>query len=295
MDKDELKKEPILSNNRNDMGDLTDEYFGEKGEKRFNKNLLVTFVVLLAVTSFGALGWYVYKANTRIKTVDELEVIKAENKETKKQPEEPGGMVVHDMDKSIYDNLSSSVDKQQKVERILPAPEEPITYEKDVTKKQSVHVDADKQELHEHVEVEEKITEVNQDDFNNEKVIREAGGKDSFDNQLKIVPKETSKSDLIKKEQEIKRKLSTQKKGNYIQVGSFKSEPDAIKTWKDYNKKYSNIIGTNGYYIEKKDLGSKGVFYRLQIGPVSSESQARLMCQKLISCNKQCILVKKGS
>ncbi|MBN9543542.1 MAG: hypothetical protein J0G32_07135, partial [Alphaproteobacteria bacterium] len=126
------KKEPIITNETKPNMDLSEEYFSESSKPKRNA---VTFIFILVATfSFVALGWYVYKINNTIKSVDELEVIHAENSVTKVMPEDPGGMNVPDMDKSIYDNLSTSGhDKPAKHDKIIPAPEEPKMFDENQT------------------------------------------------------------------------------------------------------------------------------------------------------------------
>lgn len=269
------KKEPVISNEKKINVDLSEEYFGESNKP---KKAAATFVfVLVATIAFGALGWYVYKINNTIKSVDELDVIHASNQPVKVMPDDPGGMAVPDMDKSIYDNLSTSDHgKTDKVEKPIPAPEEPKIPTVSENAKPEINNNA-KQTAIEKVEQEE--------------IVRKNDSVSTFGDKVKIVQKETKQEDLRIKEKEIKQKMTSKKKGFYLQLAAFKTESDALKTWNKLQSKHADVIGKN-FYIERKDLGPKGIFYRLQTGPYPSENEARHICQKLQTCGQNCFLVK---
>src|SRR5262249_19354556 len=55
--------------------------------------------------------------------------------------------------------------------------------------------------------------------------------------------------------------------GNYrIQLAASKSEADATRFWKQLSTKYPDIVGGLPVHIEKADLGTKGIYYRVQAG-----------------------------
>ena len=66
-----------------------------------------------------------------------------------------------------------------------------------------------------------------------------------------------------------------------IQVASNKSQTDALATFATMQQKYSSILGSLSPRIEKVNLGSRGTWYRLQIGSVNSKDAARRLCLQL--------------
>jgi hypothetical protein len=82
-------------------------------------------VVILAVAGFFGLAWYAYRNGGE--TVDEkdVELIKADKTPVKEAPANPGGMQIPNQDKTVYGLISGKTEKPV-VERILPAPEEPM-------------------------------------------------------------------------------------------------------------------------------------------------------------------------
>lgn len=61
----------------------------------------------------------------------------------------------------------------------------------------------------------------------------------------------------------------------YIQVGSVKEESKATGEWKKIQAKHETQLGTLTHRVSRADLGAKGVFYRIQAGPVSKENATR--------------------
>ncbi|MGB0720686.1 MAG: SPOR domain-containing protein [Bdellovibrionales bacterium] len=65
--------------------------------------------------------------------------------------------------------------------------------------------------------------------------------------------------------------------GKYVQLGSVKSESGAAQEWKVLQKKYPAELSAAKYRVQRADLGDRGVFYRIQAGPMSADS-ANTIC-----------------
>jgi cell division septation protein DedD len=68
-----------------------------------------------------------------------------------------------------------------------------------------------------------------------------------------------------------------------VQVGSRKNQTEALATFADMQQKYPSLLGSYRPMVQKADLGSKGIWYRLRIGPIASKSDASKLCTKLKS------------
>lgn len=77
-----------------------------------------------------------------------------------------------------------------------------------------------------------------------------------------------------------------------VQLGSFRHESEVHQQWQFIQKKYKDVLGDVKYWSEKADLGSKGIFYRLKVGPYKSEEAARETCHSLSERNQGCFFVK---
>jgi cell division septation protein DedD len=68
-----------------------------------------------------------------------------------------------------------------------------------------------------------------------------------------------------------------------VQVGAKKSQTDALATFADIQQKYPKLLSNYRPIVQKADLGSKGVWYRLRVGPIDNKSEAYKLCGQLKS------------
>ena len=66
-----------------------------------------------------------------------------------------------------------------------------------------------------------------------------------------------------------------------VQVTSRSSQTRALAAFADMQQKYPSLIGSYGPDIQRADLGAKGVWYRLRVGPVDSKLAATNLCSSL--------------
>jgi cell division septation protein DedD len=68
-----------------------------------------------------------------------------------------------------------------------------------------------------------------------------------------------------------------------VQVGAKKSQTDALATFADIQQKYPTLLSNYRPIVQKADLGSKGVWYRLRVGPIDDKTEAYKLCGQLKS------------
>lgn len=68
-----------------------------------------------------------------------------------------------------------------------------------------------------------------------------------------------------------------------VQVGSKKNQTEALASFADMQQKYPTLLANYRPIVQKADLGSKGVWYRLRIGPITDKSSAAKLCSQLKS------------
>jgi cell division septation protein DedD len=77
-----------------------------------------------------------------------------------------------------------------------------------------------------------------------------------------------------------------------IQVGAVRSE-DAVRTeWDRLRRAHPDLLGPLAVNSARADLGERGVFYRLQAGPVTDAGEAERLCAELKQRNVGCIVVR---
>jgi cell division septation protein DedD len=76
-----------------------------------------------------------------------------------------------------------------------------------------------------------------------------------------------------------------------VQVSSQRSEDSALTTFRDLQARYPAILGSYQAVIQRADLGERGVYYRVRVGPFSGDDAERL-CGDLKSAGGDCILAR---
>jgi cell division protein FtsN len=77
-----------------------------------------------------------------------------------------------------------------------------------------------------------------------------------------------------------------------VQIGSFRDDASAQSEWTRLAGSEEALLGSLDHMVERADLGAKGVFYRLQAGPIDGASAARALCDKLKQRQVPCIVVR---
>jgi cell division septation protein DedD len=79
--------------------------------------------------------------------------------------------------------------------------------------------------------------------------------------------------------------------GNYVvQISSQRSEAEAQASFRALQAKYPKVLGSRQPLIRRADLGSKGVYYRAQVGPFATAEDANQLCGNLKAAGGQCIV-----
>ncbi len=77
-----------------------------------------------------------------------------------------------------------------------------------------------------------------------------------------------------------------------VQVGAFRSNDEALAQWSGMQSRLGAVIGDKTFDIEAADLGAKGVYHRLRIGPFSSSDAASAYCATLKQNGQDCLSKK---
>jgi hypothetical protein len=77
----------------------------------------------------------------------------------------------------------------------------------------------------------------------------------------------------------------------FVQLGSVKSEEAAKSGWSSMQKTYPAQLGSLSLSVQRVDLGTKGIYWRIRGGPLS-EGEAKQVCTTLKSRGQDCILAK---
>jgi hypothetical protein len=76
--------------------------------------------------------------------------------------------------------------------------------------------------------------------------------------------------------------------GRYVvQLASFRTETEAQQEFQRLQGRHGTLLGGYSSFIQQADLGSRGIYYRLRIGPIEDRSSASQLCNSLISAGER--------
>ncbi len=78
-----------------------------------------------------------------------------------------------------------------------------------------------------------------------------------------------------------------------VQVGAFRSNDEANRFFNQLSTKMGTLVSRKSSDVQVADLGAKGVYYRLRIGPFASKSAAADYCGTLKTRGQDCLVKAK--
>lgn len=79
--------------------------------------------------------------------------------------------------------------------------------------------------------------------------------------------------------------------GIRLQLASVPNETDVDGEWARLKKRIGAPLDGQSLHVERADLGTKGVFYRLQIGPFADRAAANATCKDIKAAGGDCLLI----
>ena len=82
--------------------------------------------------------------------------------------------------------------------------------------------------------------------------------------------------------------------GQYkVQIGSVRTESEAQEEWKRLQRLYPALVSDMSLTVARADLGARGVYYRLQLGPITDAQAAAQRCAELVDHNVGCLVLRR--
>ncbi len=82
--------------------------------------------------------------------------------------------------------------------------------------------------------------------------------------------------------------------GKYmVQIASFRSKQQALTAWRALRAKMPNLLGGKAADVQRADLGSKGVYYRLRAASFADRNAASAFCTALKKNGQNCLVVSR--
>lgn len=273
------------------------------GLKKIVKGFLILLSIIFAILIFIKIVKIVFRDNNN-QNIENIPLIKATKENIKRVPEEQGGLVVDNLDVSVYNVLDNN--KQTNSNPIVKKTKQDLNLKENIDDSILLEQDLLTQKINEINDSEEnlnteiKSTEPTQIQSKNEIIV----DKNKLNTNIKINNNEkkstTNVNDLKKLGNESLVKNLKEKKdvkpGLKVQLLALKSKDSLITYWEEIKNKYSTLFSDKNYYIEKVDINHSGVIYRLQVGNFNDRDSALEFCNEYIRLTNKnktdCIVAK---
>jgi hypothetical protein len=241
------------------------------------------FYILVAIGCAAAL-WYAYTKGRENGAAGSgpVPLIRADPAATKVKPDQPGGTVVPDQDKLVYNPSQPNA----KVERILPPPEQPLA--KPLAPPPSADASAPLP-----VETIGPTTAPKTAPSSPTAAVLPPTTSSGSLTAMSSTPLPPPVALAPAPSPPVKSTSAATAVGGFrVQIAATRDEPTARTEWERLKKAHVDLLGTLSPTVVKADLGDKGVFYRVQAGPIASHDQADKLCGALKPFAIACIIVK---
>jgi cell division protein FtsN len=78
--------------------------------------------------------------------------------------------------------------------------------------------------------------------------------------------------------------------GAVLQIGAYETQEIADGAWAAFKARHASVAGTLAEDVQKADLGAKGTWYRLRMGPFADKAAAAAACEKLKAEGATCFV-----
>ena len=265
--------------------DSDNQLLSEKYKKEYSSSLVlnyfsVSYKVLMYLGIVVLASWLSYQqGKVDGRSEQNPATITSDNETTTIIPDDPGGLEIPNQNLTIYDSgedLTESSTLTPEENQTMPEPDQPIK-----------SVDPE--------------TDLSQSDIN--KII-----EDLSDSKKNIqASEETQPATVVEKEissqgedfvANIAKDLKNEdlnEVGSYrVQLASLTSETVAENELSKMKDKFSNVLNDFELKIYPVNIEGKGMYYRIQAGPIKTSDEAKNLCNELTRLQKKCFVVNLG-
>jgi cell division septation protein DedD len=270
-------------------------------------------VVLAVIGGAGAGAWRMWGEDLMRSAGDEIPTVRAADGPFKVRPEVPGGADIQNRDKQVYELLERGKAPPERPETLRPSPEAPLpppvaaqsiapgaaTAAGEEGSPQMVEGPGSEEDDDDMV-----MTPVDppSDPANPPPVPRlDAGdslakGSPSPERvQTAQRPAPPPAPPAVKSESANLAIGETPPRAFRIQLGAVRSEAAARTEWARLQKQHQAVLARLGLNVERADLGTKGVYFRIQAGPFADRAAADAACLELTKQKVPCLPIRPES
>jgi len=266
----------------------------ERGESR-RSGLVAMVIGVVALAAFGGAMWYAYDLGVQSGGDGAVPVVSAPEGPVKRRPVEEGGIEVPFQDKLVYERLNRAAPETEQVERLLPPPETPMARPALPVEPPPVEPapTAPSDPIPSAPALPERSVAPAAPATEPPAAVPPSAAKPAMppaDAAPPVSPPPVSPPPVSPPP-----RVTSPPGGDAIrvQLASVRSEADARATWERLRKAHGDLLGKFSLHVDRADLGAdRGVYFRVQAGPVSEAALAQLLCGQLKSRGVECLIVK---
>jgi cell division septation protein DedD len=258
----------------------------------------------VALVVFGSILWWAYSSNPE-QAGGEVPVIVAEDTPIKEKPAEEGGLEVPDQDKLVYNNIAEGEQGGSQVEQLLPAPEEPVAPPQPEPAATAAVGTAEPVPLVPSAD----DTDAALADAAPAAATPAPAGLAPEPAQTAAAPSAlaapaapapaepaapapTQEAAAAPAAAPVEPAQPAAGKGWKIQLAAVKTEQGARQEWGRMQKVHPDLLSDMNLTVQRADLGTKGIYYRIQAGPLPDRTTAEDVCAELKASQQPCLVVK---
>ena len=81
--------------------------------------------------------------------------------------------------------------------------------------------------------------------------------------------------------------------GYLVQVAARQNHNDALRAFDDLQRRYPQLLGKLLPQVLRADLGQRGIWYRVGVGPMVQQSAALNFCYRLKALGADCLIRRR--
>ena len=261
------------------------QLLSEKYKKEYSSSLVLNYFsasykVLMYLGIVVLASWLSYQqGKVDGRSEQNSATITSDNETTTIIPDDPGGLEIPNQNLTIYDSgedLTESSTLNPEENQTMPEPDQPIMSvdpETDLSQSEINKIIEDLSDSKKNIQASEETQPATVD----EKEIS-SQGEDFVAN----IAKDLKNEDL-------------NEVGSYrVQLASLTSETVAENELSKMKDRFSNVLNDFELKIYPVNIEGKGMYYRIQAGPIKTSDEAKNLCNELIRLQKKCFVVNLG-
>lgn len=183
-------------------------------------------------------------------------------------------------DREVYDVFDGEDEEQVTV--LAEGPEEPVTRDVEDTIG-SIAAEAEDAAAAASEEVEDRLASLQQEDA------AALGGSNDEEEGADPVPATTPTAASVTSSVDAASSGDALSGTHVVQVGAFRSNEEAVAQWNRMAGRLGDYLDGKTRDVERADLGDRGVYHRLRIGPFGSSDAASAYCAGLKERGQDCL------